>query len=135
MQRHTIYAKEVAKPFGVFSQAVKWSNEYENLIFVSGMTSRDANGKTIGIGDIRAQTIQTLENLKAVLKEAGATLEDVVRVTIYVTDMSNLDEIHEIRAQYWRKNYPASTLVEVSKFVNKDFLIEIEATAITRSRA
>lgn len=132
MKRQIICSEKVAKPFGVFSQGVKFSSEFGNLIFVSGMTPRDVNGNAVGKGDIKVQTTQTLENLKAVLEEAGATLEDVVKVTVFVKDMSSLNEIHEIRAKYWQKDYPASTMIQVTDFVNKDFLIEIEAIAITK---
>jgi len=128
--RHTVYTDKLANPFGVFSQAVKWVSDNEDLIFVSGQVARNVTGEVVGVGDIKAQTVQAIENLKSVLQEAGATLEDVVKVTVYITDMKNLSQVHEVRGQYWKDKYPSSTLIEVKGFVNEDFLIEIEAVAI-----
>ena len=85
-----------------------------------------------GRGDIRAQTRKTLENLQAVLAEAGATMDDVVKVTVFVTNLSeHFAAIHEIRAEFFASDYPASTLVEVSRLVDPEMLIEIEAIAVT----
>ena len=103
-----------------------------NLIFASGQVARNAQGQTVGVGDIKVQTRQVLENLKAVLEEGGATLDDVVKVTVFVTNVAeHFSQIHEVRAEFWGKDYPASTLVEVSALANPDFLIEIEAVAVT----
>ena len=86
----------------------------------------------VGLGDIRAQTRQTLENVKAVLEAAGATMDDVVKVTVFVTNVAeHFSQIHEVRAEFFEKDYPASTLVEVKALANKDLLIEIEAIAVT----
>jgi 2-iminobutanoate/2-iminopropanoate deaminase len=117
---------KVAKPFGIFSQGVK----VENLIFASGQIARNARGELVGKGDIRAQTRQCIENLKHVLEAGGATLENVVKVTVFVSDMENLKEIHEVRAEYFKEKYPASTLVEVSRFTAEGCMIEIEAIAV-----
>ena len=87
-------------------------------------------GEVVGKGDIRAQTRQCIENLKAVLKAGGATLEHVVKVTVFVTDMEHLSAVHEVRAEYFKEKYPASTLVEVSRLTNQDCMIEIEAIAV-----
>ncbi len=88
----------------------------------------------MGKGDIRAQTTQTMENVKTVLEAAGATIDDVVKVTVYVTNVKEqLAAIHEVRAQYFKTDYPASTLVEVKSLVSEDLLIEIEAIAVVAS--
>jgi reactive intermediate/imine deaminase len=115
-----------------FSSAVKVENaDLRSLLFISGHTSIDAQGNVVGKGDIRAQTRQTIENVKSVLNQLGATLDDVVKVTIFVTELSGFKEIHEIRREYFKKeNYPASTLVEVSRLINDDLMIEIEAIAV-----
>jgi len=84
----------------------------------------------VGKGDMKAQTCQVLENIKAILERAGANFDQIVKVTVYVTDMSRFKEIHEVRAQYFRKDYPASTLVQVSGLVSPEMLIEIEAVAV-----
>ncbi|NIS62391.1 MAG: deaminase [Proteobacteria bacterium] len=127
MDKGILSSNEVAKPFGIFSQGVKAGN----LIFVSGQISKNARGELVGKGDIRTQTRQCIENLKHVLEAGEATLENVVKVTVYVTDMKNLKAIHEVRAEYFTEKYPASTLVEVSSLTTQECMIEIEAIAIT----
>ena len=115
-----------------FSQAIKIDKaDFKSLLFISGQASIDAKGTVVGKGDIKAQTRQTLENLKSVLNQLGAGMDDVVKVTVFVTDMSHFKEIHEVRREYFKKgNYPASTIVEINKLANDDLMIEIEATAV-----
>ena len=126
MNKTILSTNRVAKPFGIFSQGVKVGN----LVFVSGQIAKNAKGEVVGKGDIRAQTRQCIENLKAVLKAGGATLENVVKVTVFVTDMEHLKAVHEVRAEYFKEKYPASTLVEVSRLTDQDCMIEIEAIAV-----
>jgi len=126
MEKKEISTDLVAKPFGIFSQGMQAGN----LIFASGQVARNVQGELVGMGDIKAQTRQCLENLQAVLQAAGATMNDVVKVTMFVTNMDHLMEIHEVRALYFQPPYPASTLIQVSRFTNKDFLIEVEAIAV-----
>jgi len=130
-----INSQKLAKPFGVFSQGVKWISKNETFIFISGMTSKDKNGQVVGVGDIKKQTIQAMENIKEVLSETHGNIEDIVKVTVYVKDINYLKEIHEIRSRYWKDSnrYPASTLIEVSRFVNDEYMIEIEAIAIIKN--
>jgi 2-iminobutanoate/2-iminopropanoate deaminase len=131
MQKTIVRSDKLAKPAGVFSAGVKVSAG--QLIFVSGQVARNAAGETVGRGDIRAQTRQALENVKAVLGAAGATMDDIVKVTVFVTDVRHLAAIHEVRAEYFRQDYPASTLVEVKSLVSPELMIEIEAIAVTSS--
>ena len=128
MKKHAIISPRLSKPVGVFSHAVK--AEGKQYLFISGVTARDANGNPVGKGDMRAQTKQVLENMKIILEDAGATFDNVVRVTVYVTDLKNCKDIHEVRAQYFKKDFPASTLVQVAGLLHKDLLIEIEAIAV-----
>lgn len=121
-------APGVVKPFGIFSGAA-WQPDGQ-VLHVSGQVAQDASGNVVGKGDIRAQTRQVLENIRAVLGAAGGTMDDVAKVTVFVTDMSGLAEIHEVRAQFFKPPYPASTLVEVRRLVKPDYLIEIEAVAV-----
>ncbi|MEK7446396.1 MAG: RidA family protein [candidate division NC10 bacterium] len=121
-------APGTVKPFGIFSSAA-WQPEGK-VLHVSGQVAQDATGALVGKGDIRAQTRQVLENIRTVLAGAGGTMDDVARVTVYVTDMSGLGQIHEVRAQYFRRPYPASTLVEVRSLVKPEYLIEIDAVAV-----
>jgi len=121
-------APGTVKPFGIFSSAA-WQPEGK-VLHVSGQVAQDATGSVMGKGDIRAQTRQVLENIRTVLASAGGTMDDVARVTVYVTDMSGLAQIHEVRGQYFRRPYPASTLVEVKRLVKPEYLIEIDAVAV-----
>jgi reactive intermediate/imine deaminase len=127
--KQILSSDKLAPPIGVFSPAVKVPAQ-GHLIYVSGLTARTADGKTHAPGDVTAQTRFILENLKTILAEGGATLDDVVRVVVYIRNMNDFKAIHAVRAQYFTKDPPASTMVEVSRLVNDDMLIEIEATAV-----
>ena len=115
-------------PFGIFSSAA-WQPE-GRVLHVSGHVSADADGNVVGVGDIRAQTRQTLVNIQSVLSVAGGVMSDIARVTVYVTDLSGLSKIHEVRAEFFERPYPASTLVEVSRLIRPEYMIEIEAVAV-----
>jgi 2-iminobutanoate/2-iminopropanoate deaminase len=120
---------ELRKPPGVFSHATT-IEATGRLVFVSGMTARRKDGTIAGVGDVREQTRQVCENLRAALAEAGGTLDDVCRVDVYVRNMEDFDKIHEVRAEYFAEPLPASTMVEVAKLVDPDYLIEISAIAV-----
>ena len=90
---------------------------------------KSPTASAVGIGDIEAQTRQVLDNLARVLANVGGRLDDIVKVTVFVTDMAHLDQIHRVRAEYFTPPYPASTLVEVSRLVRPEYLIEIDAVA------
>jgi 2-iminobutanoate/2-iminopropanoate deaminase len=123
-----VRSPELNRPLGVFSQAIKIDTPTQ-LLFISGLTARDADGNVVGAGDIKHQTRVILENMKTLLKEAGGTMADICKVTVFIRDMDQFDEIHEIRRQYFSEPYPASSMVEVSRLVSKEHLIEIEAIA------
>lgn len=114
---------------GAFSAAVEVTVP-GRTIYVSGLTSRNERGEIVGKEDIKAQTETVLENLKTVLESAGATLDDIVKLTVFVVDIEQFDEIHEVRRRYFSEPYPASTMVEVSRLVDPELLIEIEAVAV-----
>jgi 2-iminobutanoate/2-iminopropanoate deaminase len=128
MDKETITADNLSKPLGIYSHAVKVKGN--QLLFISGMTARDQKGNLVGKGDMKRQTQQILENIKVILDRVGATFDNIVKITIFITDMSHFKEIHEVRAKYFKKDFPASTLVQVSRLVDEDMLIEIEAIAV-----
>jgi 2-iminobutanoate/2-iminopropanoate deaminase len=99
-------------------------------IYVSGQVSLDAEGNVVGEGDIRLQTETVLEHVKTVVEEAGGGMEDIVKVTVFITNMGLYDEIHEVRRRYFEEPYPASSMVEVSALIDPRLLIEIEAVAV-----
>lgn len=120
--------ENMAKPGGVWSVATV--ARPGRLVFVSGLLSKDANGEIVGVGDVGAQTEQVLKNLVQALKAAGGTLDDVVRVDVYIRDMSHFPQIHAVRRKYFPKDPPSSTMVEVSCLTDDRCLIEITAIAV-----
>src|SRR3954451_19127381 len=92
--------------------------------------SIDTEGNVVGEGDIKRQTETVLEHVKTVVEEAGGGMDDIVKVTVYITDMGSYDEIHEVRRRYFDEPYPASSMVEVSALIDPRFLMEIEAVAV-----
>jgi 2-iminobutanoate/2-iminopropanoate deaminase len=100
------------------------------MIYVSGQVSLDAEGNVVGEGDIRLQTKTVLEHVKTVVEEAGGGMEDIVKVTVFITDMRLYDAIHEVRRRYFKEPFPASSMVEVSALIDPRLLIEIEAVAV-----
>jgi 2-iminobutanoate/2-iminopropanoate deaminase len=129
MPKREVSSDSIRKPIGVFSQATV-TEARGRLVFVSGMTARRPDGSIAGIGDIEAQTRQVCENIKAAVAGAGGTLDDVCRVDVFVRNIEHFDAIHKVRGQYFRPPLPASTMVEVSKMVSPDYLIEINAIAV-----
>ena len=120
--------KGVVEPFGIFSSAA-WQPE-GRVLHISGHVSQDAVGHTVGKGDMAAQTRQVLENIRDVLASVGGTMDDIAKVTVFVTDVAEIAKIHEVRAGFFKKPYPASTLVQVAQLIDPDWLIEIEAVAV-----
>ena len=129
MPKDQVVSDRLAVPNGHFAQATSVVPA-GTFVFVSGMTARNAEGGITGIGDITAQTHQVCQNLQAAVEAAGGTLDDIARVDVYVRNMEDFDAIHAVRREYFRNGAPASTMVEVSKFVSKDYLIEINAIAV-----
>ena len=128
MKKEVVFPAGMPKPAGIWSPVIVVENPGK-LAFLSGFVSRGANGEVVGIGDIRAQTRQVCENLKAAVTAAGGTLADLVRVDVFITDMSLFKEIHEVRKEYFPKDPPASTMVEINRMTHPDFMIEINAIA------
>lgn len=110
----------------IMSQAIRIGN----AIYVSGQVALDPSGAVIGEGDMRAQTRQSFKNIETVLGTAGASLKDVVKISVFTTDLSRLGETHEVRAEVLSDPPPASTAVEVKALMYPELLIEIEAVAI-----
>lgn len=104
------------------------------LIHVSGQAGIDERGRTVGPG-FETQARRAFENLATVLGQAGASLADIVKVTIMVTDMANLDTVIKLRGEYFREPYPADTLLQVAGLAQADWLVEIDAVALAPSAA
>ncbi|ACJ28095.1 Endoribonuclease L-PSP [Shewanella piezotolerans WP3] len=112
-----------------FSRAVKVGN----FISVGGTAPIDDNGKTVGINDPALQTRQCIKTIENALKEAGATLNDVVRTRMLLTNIDHWKEVAEVRGEYFKDILPVDTVMEVSKFINPEWLIEIEVDAVVQS--
>lgn len=124
MKLQVISTNNAPKAIGPYSQAI----EFGDLIFTSGQIPLDPKTGILINGDIKSASVRVLENLKAVLTEAGSSLDKVVKVTAFLSDMSNFSEFNEVYETYFVNNKPARSCVEVSK-LPKDSLVEIEVIA------
>jgi len=129
MPKKQIVSPKIRQPNGHFSHATMIEAK-GRLVFISGMTSRRADGTIAGIGNIKEQTKQVCENVKAAVEAAGGTMDDICRVDVYVRNMEHFDAIHEVRREYFKAPAPASTMVEVCKMTSPEYLIEINAIAV-----
>jgi 2-iminobutanoate/2-iminopropanoate deaminase len=129
MPKQEVVTNKLAAPNGHFAQATT-ASAAGRLLFISGMTSRNADGEVVGVGDVSAQTHQVCRNVQTAVEAAGGTVDDVVRVDVFVRDVRDFDAIHAVRRQYFTGVPPASTMVEVSAFVRDEYLIEMNAIAV-----
>lgn len=108
-----------------YSRAIRVGNH----IHVSGTTASDEAGNVVGVGDPYAQAAYSLQKIERALQEAGATMRDVVRTRMYVVNMDHWEAVCKAHAEYFMEVRPAATLVEVSRLINADHLVEIEVDA------
>ncbi|MDQ3829418.1 MAG: RidA family protein [Candidatus Tectomicrobia bacterium] len=116
-----------AKPVANYKMATR--QEGGQLLYISGQVARDTDGNVIGTGDMRTQARQVFQNLRQVLQAAGGDLNDLMKITTYITKIEDFPALAEVRSEVFQGELPASTLIVVKGLFHPDFLIEVEGIA------
>ena len=125
-KRTKIFSGTPWEPLAGYARAVQAGE----IVYVSGTTGTDPSGKVLSPGDAGAQTTQAVRNIENALKRLGLGLENVVRTRIYLTDMSKWEEVAKVHGQFFGEIHPATSLIGVTRLVDPEMLVEIEAVAV-----
>jgi len=132
MARHAINSARYHVPIAGFSQIIPVETDGARLLFLSGLTSRTFDGVIVAEGDMEGQVRQIMANMSAILAEAGATLDDVVQMRTFTTDITAWSAVEVVWRDCWGETWPASTMVQISRLFDERQMIEIEAVAVLR---
>ncbi|MEK7497016.1 MAG: RidA family protein [Patescibacteria group bacterium] len=130
MNKQYLTPEDHTPSMGAYSPGIKVDLSDSEMIFVTGQIAKDSGGNAVAPGDFTQQTEFIFQNIEKILKEGGATINDVVKATIYVTDINKFKEVSAVRNKYFETSKPVSTLVEISKTVKAGCEVEIEVIAI-----
>lgn len=128
MHRRQIQPDSVPRPVAEYAHGVEVQGR--RTLYIAGQVAIDAEGRTVGAGDIQAQARQVFRNIQAIVQEAGGDMTSIVKLTTFLTDMDNYRGFVQVRSEFITPPYPAATLVAVSALVRPEWLVEVEAVAV-----